>query len=58
VQRSSTKNMTSADLIDGDDYDGLPDGIKLSLSRIEYMWLSDHEKATLVQTECEPDWNE
>ena len=58
MQRSSTKNLRSVDLIDEDDYEGLPDGIKLTLSRIEYMWLSDHEKATLVERTCEPDWTE
>jgi hypothetical protein len=38
-----------------DPYAALPDGIKASYSRDEYMWLSDHEKATLVQRETEPD---
>ena len=40
----------------GDDYDELPEPIKLSYTRAEYLWLSDAEKATLVQQECEPEW--
>ncbi len=36
-------------------YDDLPDGIKGSYSRTEYAWLSDQEKATLIERECEPD---
>jgi len=38
-----------------DDYDRLPDSIKMIYSRQEYMWLSDTEKNTLVQRECEPE---
>lgn len=39
-----------------DPYDLLPECIKLSLTRTEYRWLSDHEKATLIQRETEPDY--
>jgi hypothetical protein len=39
-----------------DDYDRLPEPIKASYTRLEYLWLSDAEKATLVQHECEPEW--
>ena len=39
-----------------DDYAQLPEPIKLSYTRQEYLWLSDSEKATLVQQECEPEW--
>ena len=39
-----------------DDYEQLPEPIKLSYTRAEYLWLSDAEKATLVQQECEPEW--
>lgn len=39
-----------------DDYDRLPEPIKLSYTRAEYLWLSDDEKAVLEQKECEPEW--
>ena len=39
-----------------DDYDRLPEPIKLSYTRVEYLWLSDEEKASLEQKECEPEW--
>lgn len=37
------------------EYDGLPEGIKTYYSYEQYQWLSDSEKATLIQTETEPD---
>lgn len=37
------------------EYDALPEPIKVVVSRREWAWLSDAEKATLVQRECEPD---
>lgn len=39
-----------------DDYDRLPEPIKGSYTRAEWLWLSDYEKAHLVQQECEPEW--
>ena len=39
-----------------DDYSQLPEPIKQAYTRAEYLWLSDAEKATLVQQECEPEW--
>ena len=39
----------------GDPYDELPLSIKMTYTRQEYLWLSEHDKATLVQRECEPD---
>jgi hypothetical protein len=38
-----------------DEYEDLPEPVKVRLSRREYLWLSDAEKATLVQDECEPE---
>lgn len=38
------------------DYDRLPEPVKQSHSLAEYLWLSDEQKATLMQDECEPDW--
>lgn len=49
-------NPIIAELQERDDpYANLPECIKLSYSRKEYLWLSDNEKATLVQRETEPD---
>ncbi len=39
----------------GDDSDSLPEAVKAVIGRREWAWLSDAEKATLVQRECEPD---
>ena len=37
------------------DYDGLPDAIKTYYSYEQYLWLSESEKANLIQAETEPD---
>ena len=39
-----------------DDYDRLPSPIQQSTTRAEFLWLSDSEKQTLVEKECEPEW--
>lgn len=41
---------------DGSDYDQLPEPIKQVYSQAQYLWLSDAEKAALVDQECEPEW--
>jgi hypothetical protein len=38
-----------------DEYSELPESIRMNYTREEYLWLSDHEKATIVQRECEPE---
>ena len=38
-----------------DDYDRLPEAVRFSISRQDFLWLSDESKASLVQNECEPD---
>lgn len=38
------------------DYDQLPEPIKMIVSAEEYLWLSDEQKARLVQDECEPEY--
>lgn len=38
-----------------DEYDGLPEGIRAYYTYEQYLWLSDGEKAALIQTETEPD---
>lgn len=41
-----------------DDYDSLPEVIKQYYSKEDYLWLSDEQKAKLVQSETEPEWEE
>lgn len=41
-----------------DEYGALPDPIKSILTRQEWLWLSDFEKARLLQDETEPEWAE
>jgi hypothetical protein len=38
-----------------DDYERLPECIKHTISRKEWLWLSHEQKARLEQTECEPE---
>lgn len=37
------------------DYDALPEAIKHYYSWVQYQWLSDAEKASLIERETEPD---
>lgn len=37
------------------DYDALPEAIKEAYTEQQYLWLSDAEKARLIQTETEPE---
>lgn len=39
-----------------DEYDALPEPIKEIYSRKEYLWLTDEQKAGLIDQECEPEW--
>jgi len=39
-------------------YDALPESIKFMYSPEEYAWLSDEEKAHIVERECMPDPDE
>lgn len=41
-----------------DGYEDLPEAVRQYYSREEYLWLSDEEKARLVQSETEPEWEE
>lgn len=40
------------------DYDKLPTPIQAVYTQAQYAWLSDAEKARLVQLETEPDYDE
>jgi len=50
-------NPVLAQVLAEDPYDQLPDSIKLTYTREQWLWFSDAEKAGLVQreTECEYD---
>lgn len=37
------------------EYDALPEAIKHYYSWVQYQWLSDAEKARLIETETEPE---
>lgn len=39
-----------------DAYEQLPDCVRQYYSRHEYLWLSDDQKARLIEQECEPEW--
>lgn len=40
----------------GSDYAALPEAIRFVVTEQEFLWLSDAEKARLIQNECEPEW--
>lgn len=40
------------------EYDNLPEAIKSTYSLKEYRWMTDIQRANLVQGECEPEWEE
>lgn len=39
-----------------DPYDQLPEAIKQYYTRSEYLWLTDSQKASLIESETEPEW--
>ncbi len=45
----------NATYFEWDAYAELPMALRMKYTRTEYDWLSDDEKATLVQRECEPE---
>lgn len=52
-----TQTFRDAENSDGEsDYDRLPEPVKMIYTQQEYLWLSDAEKANLIQQECEPEW--
>lgn len=40
------------------DYDRLPEAVKQYYSLEQYLWLSEAQKARLIQDETEPEWEE
>lgn len=50
--------MQIPDAPPNDEYSTLPESIRALYSREEYLWLSDGQKARLVQRETEPDWED
>ena len=41
-----------------DAYDRLPEPIKALYSLREWQWLPDAQKSTLVESSCEPEWDQ
>lgn len=41
-----------------DGYDDLPEAVRQFYTLTEYLWLSDEQKAKLIQSETEPEWEE
>jgi len=40
------------------EYNELPEGVKIAYSFKEYKYMTDHQRATLVDNEVEPEWEE
>ena len=52
-------NPVLEDILGGaDQYDDLPESIKTVVTPKEFDWLSDGEKARLIQNETEPEYEE
>lgn len=49
------KRITMVQPMSPSDYDQLPESIKALYTQEQYLWLSDDEKATLIQRETEPE---
>jgi hypothetical protein len=39
-----------------DDYDALPEPIKMSVSPREYLFMTDTQKASIIEDDCEPEY--
>ncbi len=52
LEASATRSMMEA----SDPYLSLPPAIRAVYNKAEYMWLSDDEKSTLLQRECDPEF--
>lgn len=48
-------NPVVAQVTGGDDYRNLPECIRMLYTREQWLWLTDDEKATLIQRETESD---
>lgn len=53
---SSATDVVFSAKADHDDYDELPEPVKMTLSREEFLWLSDGEKARLIEDFTDPEW--
>ena len=40
------------------EYEELPEAIKAGVTHTDYKWMSDAQKASILQTETEPEWDE
>lgn len=50
-----TQKKTEARMTNHPDYEGLPEGIKATLTQTEYNWLGDEERGRLMERETQPD---
>jgi hypothetical protein len=53
--RTVSMNQILQKVLEEDPYDQLPESIKATYSRREYLFLSDSQKTHLEQTETEPE---
>lgn len=43
-------------LLDTDEYDALPVPIRMSVSPREYLFMTDTQKASIIEDDCEPEY--
>jgi len=55
-QRKLDRDAQQERMFEWDAYAELPMALRMKYTRTEYDWLSDDEKHTLVQRECDPEF--
>ena len=53
---SPTDDVLSSRSDSPDPYEQLPEAVRQYYSRSEYLWLTDDQKAHLIEAETEPEW--
>lgn len=43
-------------LLEDDDYAALPEPIRMNVSPREYLFMTDAQKASIIQDDCEPEY--
>lgn len=43
-------------IIEDDDYTSLPEPIRMNVSPREYLFMTDAQKASIIQDDCEPEY--
>jgi hypothetical protein len=58
LQRQLDRDAEIAKIMEdaNDPYGSLPLPIRMRYTRQEFLWLSDADKATLIQRECDPEF--